>query len=62
MPADLHEALKAIAAQKGMTLTALINTVMADYAGTSDNPGFITELRTRIEKVEKELEDLRGKK
>lgn len=62
MPTDLHETLKGIAQEKGMTLTALINAVMADYAGTSDNPGFITELRTRIEKLEKEVREMKEKK
>lgn len=62
MPTDLHKALKEIAQKKSITLTALINNVMADYAGTSENPGFITELRTRIEKIEKELEKLKPKK
>lgn len=55
MPDDLHLRLKAIASEKGMSLTALINTVMADYAEISESPGFMTEVRSRIEALEKEV-------
>ena len=62
MSTELHAKLKTIAKEKGITLNALINNVMSDYAGTNDNPGFITELNARIEKIENEISKLKNKK
>lgn len=62
MTTELHDAVKNLAKTKGLSVTGLINEVMADYAGVSDDPGFITELRARIEKLEKEVETLKKRK
>ncbi len=61
VPDDLNEKIEGIAEQKGMTKTAFINMVMADYVGAHEDPGFFNEVRTRIEKIEKELEELKNK-
>ena len=62
VPDDLNERIEAIAEQKGMTKTALINMVMADYVGAYEDPGFFNEIRRRIEKIEKEIETLKQTK
>jgi len=59
---DLNERIEAIAEQKGMTKTAFINMVMADYVGAYEDPGFFNEIRKRIEKIEKEIEALKQPK
>ena len=62
VPDDLNERIEAIAEQKGMTKTALINMVMADYVGAYEDPGFFNEIRRRIEKIEKEIDTLKQTK
>jgi predicted DNA-binding protein len=61
-PDDLNERIEAIAGQKGMTKTAFINMVMADYVGAYEDPGFFNEIRKRIEKIEQEIRDLKKEK
>ena len=55
MPDDLHQKLKEIAVEQGTNVTALINSVMYDYAGMSTDPNFFTEIRKRVEALEKEV-------
>ncbi len=61
MPDDLNSKVEAIAEAKGMTKIALINMVMSDYVGFYEAPGFFNEVRKRIDKIEKELEELKNK-
>jgi polyhydroxyalkanoate synthesis regulator phasin len=62
MPDDIHKRLKAIAKEKHISVTALINSVMGDYTGMYTDPGFIDEFRKRIEILEREVKELKEKK
>ena len=62
VPDDLNKRIETIAEQKGMTKTAFINMVMADYVGAYEEPGFFNEIRKRIENIERELENLKNKR
>jgi hypothetical protein len=55
MPDDLHRQVKDVAKQKKISVTKLINNVMADYVGVALDDGFIAELRQRIEKLEQRI-------
>lgn len=55
MPDYLHEAVKNIAKEKGVTVTTLINNVMADFVGVNASPEYIGELSKRVEALEKEV-------
>jgi hypothetical protein len=59
MPDDLIDKIEKMAEERGMTKNALINMVMSDYMGYFEDPGFFSEIRKRIEKIEKEFEQLK---
>ena len=55
VPDDLNERIDVIAEQKGMTKTAFINMIMADYVGAYEDPGFYNEMRKRIKVIEEDV-------
>jgi predicted DNA-binding protein len=55
MPEDLNDRVEKFAEAKGLSKNAFINQVMADYVGICDDPSFFTEVRRRLEKLEKEV-------
>ena len=61
MPDDLNDKIEKMAEARGMTKNALINMVMSDYMGYFEDPGFFSEVRKRIAKIEQELENKKGK-
>ncbi len=55
MPKALHSAATRIAKEKKISLTQLINEVMANYTGESIDIDVIEEFRQRLELLEKEV-------
>jgi hypothetical protein len=61
MPEELHERLKQIAEKRCTNVTSLINSILCDFVGISENKGYLTQLEKRIELLEKEVEELKMK-
>jgi predicted DNA-binding protein len=58
MPDELNEKIEKLAEKKGMTKTALINMVMADFIGYFESPmSYYAEIKKRIERIEEKLEE-----
>lgn len=53
MPNDLHERVKKLAAEYGISVTALINLTMKEVIKSQD----YSELEKRIEEIERQLAD-----
>ena len=59
IPDDLHARIKKVAKAKGMTVTGMINMLLAGYVeGESE----LDSIKKRLETVEKEIEKIKAGK